>query len=209
MSDESRVPRDMRTPTTEAGAIISDLTKFYAEMFPEKPEHAFVKIFGAMWDDETSGDDLVEDLGNMEEASDEEKVPPLFVVMLITCAYGVQAMKAELDGSHDIAWAFVADASYWLGGLMVAEKAQETPNDNLGHLFSELGKGGVARHEPNMRLKEFLYSIYEEGKYVSANKAAHELKDQVLEHGRKIGAVLTIENAQRTIAEWIRCRPSR
>ena len=66
------------------------------------------------------------------------------------------------------------------------------------------GKGASIRHAPMRKLNEWTLSQYRSGKWESANKAAHELKEMVIAHGRTIGAALTEENAQRTIAEWIR-----
>ena len=53
-------------------------------------------------------------------------------------------------------------------------------------------------------LEDWMMQRYREGKWRSANKAAHELKAIVIEYGKTIGAYLTEENAQRTIADWIR-----
>lgn len=70
---------------------------------------------------------------------------------------------------------------------------------------STIGKAGAEkRHAPNAELREWTINRYRGGVWRSANQAAHALKDSVMEHGRKIGAVLSEENAQRTIAEWIR-----
>ena len=71
--------------------------------------------------------------------------------------------------------------------------------------FAELGaKGAAKRHAPYVKLRAWTVEKYRAGEWPSANKAAHELKDSVIAHGRTIGANLTAENAQRTIAEWIR-----
>lgn len=71
--------------------------------------------------------------------------------------------------------------------------------------LSENGRiGAERRHGPMTELRSWTLAEYRKGTWRSANKAAHELKDQVMRHGRTIGAVLTEENAQRTIAEWIR-----
>ncbi|MFM0292801.1 MULTISPECIES: hypothetical protein [Paraburkholderia] len=71
--------------------------------------------------------------------------------------------------------------------------------------FSRLGKAGAKkRHAPMAALRNWAVSLYKEGSWPSPNKAAHALKDQILSHGRVIGASLSEENAQRTIAEWFR-----
>lgn len=71
--------------------------------------------------------------------------------------------------------------------------------------FSRLGKAGAAkRHAPMATLRTWAVDRYREGDWRSANKAAHDLKEEVLAHGRTIGAFLSEENAQRTIATWFR-----
>lgn len=76
--------------------------------------------------------------------------------------------------------------------------------------FAQLGAIGAAkRHMPMKKLRDWTVEQYRAGKWPSANKAAHDLKDSVMAYGRKVGANLTAENAQRTIAQWIRESPSR
>lgn len=70
--------------------------------------------------------------------------------------------------------------------------------------LSKLGKYGAQTRHASMRaLKEWALSQYQMGHWKSANQAAHALKEPVITHGRSIGAILSTENAQRTIARWI------
>ncbi len=71
--------------------------------------------------------------------------------------------------------------------------------------FSAMGKAGAEkRHEPMAKLRQRAIELYQAGKWQSANKAAHALKEEIIKHGRTINAHLTDENAQRTIAGWFR-----
>lgn len=71
--------------------------------------------------------------------------------------------------------------------------------------FSAMGKAGAQkRHAPMVNLRSWAIKRYKAGEWKSANQAAHALKDSVIAYGRTIGAILSEENAQRTIAEWIR-----
>lgn len=71
--------------------------------------------------------------------------------------------------------------------------------------FSKLGSSGAKKRWENMGLlREWVIDEYRNGTWQSANQAAHALRDRTMEKGRTFGAVLTSENAQRTIAEWIR-----
>lgn len=75
----------------------------------------------------------------------------------------------------------------------------------LHELASRNGKAGAAKKlGPIRELERWAKQKYSEKKWPSANKAAYEMKDEVLVHGRSIGAVLTEQNAQRTIAAWLR-----
>ncbi len=75
----------------------------------------------------------------------------------------------------------------------------------VDNIFSHLGrKGAVTRHAPMRNLRDWAVSQYKTGNWRSANAAAHALTPLVIDHGKKIGAFLTQENAQRTIAEWFR-----
>lgn len=75
----------------------------------------------------------------------------------------------------------------------------------LENVFSHLGrKGALVRHTPMKNLRDWTLAQYKSGNFRSANAAAHALADRVVQYGRTIGAVLSEENAQRTIAEWIR-----
>lgn len=70
--------------------------------------------------------------------------------------------------------------------------------------FSENGKTGAEKRWAPMReLEKWTVDLYKIGSWPSANKAAHDLREKVIAHGRTIGAVLSDENAQRTIAAWI------
>lgn len=71
--------------------------------------------------------------------------------------------------------------------------------------YSAMGaKGAKKRHARMKELEKWAIVQYRVKTWPSANKAAYELKDCVMAHGRNIGANLTPDNAQRTIAEWFR-----
>ncbi len=88
-----------------------------------------------------------------------------------------------------------------MGGKPSAEDREKVAS----FYFSALGKrGSDKRHAPMQELKTWAVTKYRAGTWRSANKAAHTLKDAVIEHGKTIGADLSPDNAQRTIAEWFR-----
>ena len=76
---------------------------------------------------------------------------------------------------------------------------------SIADVFSRFGKiGSNSRHKADRELKRWTLDLYKKGTWPSANKAAHALKDRVIQHGKTLGVVLSDENAQRTIADWIR-----
>ncbi len=196
------IPREMRTFHTEAEMVFAGLADLYEWMFPEKSDAAFYdEVFGSMWRDATtSGDSFIEELPKLDQEDDANKMPMTFAVALIACAFLVQAMKAESSELADKAWPLLADAKYWLG-LGEGLKAPVSSNK----LFADLGRlGGMARHAKSERVKERVIGKYRQGKWPSANQAAHALKDDAVAYAKAIGATLSEQNAQRTIAEWIR-----
>lgn len=83
-------------------------------------------------------------------------------------------------------------------------KAKRT-GSHLEGIFSHLGrKGALVRHTPMRNLRDWTIAQYNSGSFKSANAAAHALAGRVVAYGRTINANLSEENAQRTIAEWIR-----
>lgn len=71
--------------------------------------------------------------------------------------------------------------------------------------FSALGAAGAKkRHAPQAELRKWAVEHYRNGKWPSANAAAFDLAEQVIDQSRKIGAHISPANVQRTIAEWFR-----
>lgn len=104
---------------------------------------------------------------------------------------------------------------------MNAQLSAEKTETAVGFDFSALGKDGAnKRHAPMRKLQTWALLQYRASKVkhrqeweknssatykpISANLAAHELKEMVMAHGRTINAILAANNAQRTIAAWIR-----
>lgn len=85
------------------------------------------------------------------------------------------------------------------------ELSQEEKEKAQQQNFSALGKKGAnKRHAPTRVLRQYAIELYKSGSWPSANQAAHSLKNEIVIHGKKIGAHLSPENAQRTISEWFR-----
>lgn len=116
-------------------------------------------------------------------------------------------------------WSEIAVCNHKAGSLLLAYQALSyaerlllskslTSEENEAAAlfdFSKIGKAGAAkRHAPMAELRKWAVTRYREGVWSSANEAAHELKESIINYGRTINAHLKEQNAQRTIAEWFR-----
>lgn len=72
--------------------------------------------------------------------------------------------------------------------------------------YSEFGKAGAKKRHAGMeKLRTFAVSQYRRRTWPSANKAAHDLAAEVRQFAIENGLMpLSLENAQRTLAEWFR-----
>lgn len=127
-------------------------------------------------------------------------------VAIAFCFLGASMIRRGIERKEmDEYVGLLCELYHTLGGLYVATGGKT--NMTLDKIFSRLGtSGAISRHASMTQLKDWAVDLYRAGNWVSANKAAHELKDKVMEHGRTINVKtpLTEENAQRTIADWFR-----
>lgn len=205
------VPRELRTPITEAGSALNAAWDFWVEMSinlmadnPEydygelaNPESFFAsKIFGQAWDDAaTNGDKSVDEIGlSLDGKRDPESAPfALLQVMNAVVAYAVQAMKAEKGDKHDEAWTYVADARYWAGIL----RAAWTGKKHGTNPAVELAK---RRHAENYALIGDALKYWREkiDPTLSASKAANELVRVVPLSHKKLAELVAAEKKKQT-----------
>lgn len=198
-----RVPRELRTPITEAGLALNVAWEFWVEMSGSlmadnpgrnygelaNPESFFAsKIFGEAWGDTaTNGDKAVDEIGlSLDGKRDSETAPfALLQAMSAVVAYSVQAMKAE---KHDEAWTYAADARYW-AGILWASWAQKKHGTNPA---TELAK---KRHAENYALIGDAIKYWREkiDPNLSASKAANELVRVVPLSHKKLAEVIAAE----------------
>ena len=144
-----RMPRELRTPITEAGAALNYALEFWLELMADTmadrpdldyaalgdPKASFYKSFDEFFadpatDGDKEADALVACPGN-----------ELLRVMFTIIAYSAQAMRAEENNRHEAAWTFAADATYW-AGILNAEWAEkmhgESPGSQLAGIRAEM-----------------------------------------------------------------------
>lgn len=108
-----------------------------------------------------------------------------------------------LAGRHDANSLFHGYKSVLIRLGIFYEQYGKPTKPTFSH--SEIGKlGATKRHLKTYELKEFAIDLYKKNEWKSASAAAKELKQEIMSHGRKIGRVMSDDNAQRTISEWIR-----
>jgi hypothetical protein len=126
-----------------------------------------------------------------------------------------KGQRSESDLSTKKVALFMGQMMYWCGVLDCLLQKQDVQGredeilPEIRAMLSKYGKIGMEKRFASMRiLKGLAIALYQEryppGTKISTNKAAHALKDEVIAHGRTIGAILSESNAQHTIAKWIR-----
>lgn len=121
----------------------------------------------------------------------------------------VDIVKAKESDHLDRVLDAICRANWRLGAVAMMSENESTEGMCIPCIIkrhaSENGKAGAdKKFAPLRKLKEWTILEYQAGSWPSANKAAHELQKRVLEKGRSMNVNLSEENAQRTIAEWIR-----
>jgi len=157
------------------------------------------------WDNEQVLNTAWQFFTRLENTTDAEIKRIYVELFLFHALKEIDHANVALDLGHSDAVYSAIEAANALANAMSIESGNEKLQKDRQDLFSRLGKSGAdLRHAPMRELRDWALDQYQAGNWPSANKASHDLKEKVLAHGRTIGAHLTVENAQRTIAEWIR-----
>ncbi|RAS17581.1 hypothetical protein DFO50_103192 [Microvirgula sp. AG722] len=200
------MPREMRTPITEAGSALSCANDFWVELSRdlmtdhpgldfgefESPESFFdSNIFGDAWiDPATNGDKSVDEIGlSLDGERDPENAPfALLQVMSTIVAYAVQAMKAEKNNKRDEAWTYASDARYWAGILQAAWGGKKHGTNPAAELARR-------RHAGNYALVADALKYWREeiDPTISASKAADKLVRVVPLSHKKLAEVIAAE----------------
>ena len=212
-------PRHLRSPSSDATETLCQLDDLWVQEEGKKPGFILDELFPLVLALHIEPEDLVKDLVRMAEkvltptCDSFPESTPFFEMSKVVASFCDFAIKTDANGDRDMAWTYAADALVWLEKLILyAEdcKRVDDPEAEQGattanYDFSAIGKiGAERRHAPMRDLRAWAVAQYDAKSNASANKAAHDLKEKVIAHGRTIGAELQEQNAQRTIAEWLR-----
>jgi hypothetical protein len=197
------LPREKRTPITEAGGVVMRLDVIFDELFQLDEGHFIRHVFGTQSKDvTTSGEQEEECLFRIcDNTPPENDVPhALLHTMNIASAYSVQAMNQYQQGNESIAWSYVVDAVKWLG--IVEAVSSEKLHDRIrASVVSK--KLNDARHSPtrsamNKAIEEW---AKDPARFSSAEKAGLYFADWLAPQGFKY--------EPRTVTGWIRAHAKR
>ena len=171
----TRVERKNKTPITVAAEALWGACRFFVWMTREAettkfedPEEYFLReLFGKAFDDpETDGDKALEKLGTFVLEGfvvEDDSVPfALLEVMGIIVEFSVQAMKAEKNDDHKLAWSYACDAQYWWG-ILNAEFSRKGEPSALSINAVRAVRAKLAK-DPIQLAKKEIEKHYEENK---------------------------------------------
>lgn len=115
INPDQPVPRTSKTAFIYAMEIISRLDQIYADVFGVAEQVFIDTIWQEMLNDETTDGDFI--VGQLVENLRKNITLDIALFMFpfhASCAYTVQCIKAT-ETNNNLAWAFAADANFWLG----------------------------------------------------------------------------------------------
>ncbi|MCL2644387.1 MAG: hypothetical protein FWD51_02900 [Betaproteobacteria bacterium] len=170
-------------------------------MFPEKEK----EIFEAF----KKGAKIPDELKKMVVSAWNETLKPIFDAeqKAVEILAKIEDLPLEEVAMLDPIDALTVLAMVAQTGKKETKAAQEKFDAYTKEKMRKYGKKGAEKsHKPMKNLQAFTIEKYNsyEGTWKSANHAARTLKNEVIGYGKTIKVYLSEENAQRTMAEWIR-----
>lgn len=157
--DGNSIPVD-RTPIQICVSAVGRLAKIWDQVSERtgQGEGKFIEeVFGGLWRDEDTGEELEEEINRWEEQPEDMKSLGILQAMLISCAYACQGMKAQRVNDLTRAWQYTARCQYWLGiavGACSLRRLQGAPDTQFAKL------GASARHKENREMKAQVLAWY-------------------------------------------------
>lgn len=204
MSDDQKGGRDRSgdNPRRVAELVLCELQETWLEMCADAPEGQFMDSFiSPMLEENVDGDFLENDYRNATAAEGpEEKIPFSFAAILISCAYAMQAVKAEKSGQTNVAWSYAADARRW-AGLSLGDRVGA---ERVKAERSRFGKsGGTARSDTFVPARERARELALQKNYKSRKNAIEQIAPQVWEYARQNNIILSENQLPKTMEKWL------
>ena len=187
------LPRELRTPHTDASAVVANLDDWWAKEFKQPEGNFIAEIFSEIWHRNDNPDDWIRTFNHRAEVG--ENV--LAVVPLIPAAMCVQAFKAHTRGEISIAWSYVVDAESWWGTLSRGDVAIEARRMALSN---KARAAATVRHRENRSMKSDVFNWLDTNmiNFKSMDAAAEEIAGKI--------APIVFRTARDWVTEWKKLR---
>ena len=179
------MPRNMRTPHTEAACTLAKLDEWAKKTWSFEDGEFIVRVFGSVWENNTDPD---KEMNAFSELCDQVGILSLACAR-IAATLCAKAFREYPDGDLAIAWSYALDAESWYGTLLAGQTGIEARLDERAKMAK---KGADATHSENrsMKAEVFAWLVDNREKFKSKEKA-----------GKAITELQPI--AQRTAVAWV------
>lgn len=202
-NEQSEISEEGRSTSAipVAGMVVSRLSDFWDEVAEKtgQGKGLFIDtVFGGMWRDNDTGEEQEKKLDSWFDDQPEEMKPlGLLQAAFTSCAYAVQAMKAEQGGDILEAWRCTSKAKYWLG-ITIGSWSIRKDQPELMTDFAR--RGADARHVENRAMKQDVF------KWLDANMDRFPSMDSAAEAIAKGVVPAKFRTARDWVGEWKKIR---
>jgi hypothetical protein len=187
------------TRSSLALQVVARLADFYVEAgYAENPESFKEDHFRPMYADATMrATDLEQQLYHRQKGEE----PVTFLDLLVlSCAYCVEAIRAYDSPDRDDTWIFASYAQYWLG---VASGSRLVSGAGALALRENAKSGRRARDKPRDELRALARQIATSRWFPSKRQAALAALPEVLARAEILSVPMHLPRAEKTITEWL------
>ena len=185
----------------DAGKVVGRLSEFWDEVAEKTGQGKgmfFDAVFGVMWRDNGTGFEQEKMLDSWFEDQTEDMKPlALLQAAFTSCAYAVDAIKAEKGGDLLEAWRCTSKANYWLG-ITIGSWSIRNEQPRLMKEFAR--RGADARHVENRAMKQDVF------KWLDANMDHFSSMDSAAEAIAKGVVPAKFRTARDWVGEWKKIR---
>ena len=125
-------------------------------------------------------------------------------LLRLSCAYCIEAIRAEDSSEPDNSWIYASYAQYWLGVAIGSRLVIGA----AGAALSERGRAGaIARNQILEPVRKHARTLALARPYKSKRNAALSIKAEILELAAKHGQPISDSQAETTITGWLKGIP--
>lgn len=187
------IPRNQRTPTTEVDILLTNLSAFYSELYPDSPRDEFINTyFKEFYENEnTSGDILAKEHAlKIDEVFGKGihgvgRITNLAAI-IISCAYCCQVLRAFDEGRLNEAWTFVVDARHYCGFAIQRSRrvAEVAEIDRVNGISRDRARivNECKVDKYSKKQKDFVSQMYKSQAWKSKASAIHVIAPALAEY---------------------------